>query len=66
MYYEINVSKKGQHYFATKESSILDKNEALIIAKDLKMRFPETEGFEVILTQWSKVGKQVCCLQPTV
>ena len=56
MWYEINVSKKGVHYFATSERSITTIAKAVEIRDLLKKAMPVEEGFRVNITQWSKTG----------
>lgn len=41
MYYEINVSLNGSHYFATAERSLKDEREARILLSDIRSRFTE-------------------------
>jgi len=59
MWYEINVSKDGQHYFATHERSITTIDRAVEIRDRLKLAMPEEEGFEYTITQWQKTGIKV-------
>lgn len=59
MYYEINVSLNGQHFFATAERSITNLNKAEKIYNLFKEKFPESEGYKIDITEWSKVGKVV-------
>lgn len=59
MYYEINVTLNGKHFFATAERSITnrwDLNNKLKIFID---KFPKEEGFEISVTKWEKVGVTV-------
>lgn len=56
MWYEINVSKKGVHYFATSERSITTIAKAVEIRDLLKKAMPIEEGFNFTITQWSKTG----------
>ena len=56
MYYEINVTLNGKHFFATAERSITnrwDLNNKLKIFVD---KFPKEEGYEISVTKWEKVG----------
>jgi hypothetical protein len=46
MSYEINVSKRGKHYFATAKRSIDTLTQAVEIRDALKKAFPPEEGFE--------------------
>ena len=59
MYYKINVSKKGQHLFATAENSITSSN----ILKQVYLKFveifPKEKGYKITVTQYSIVGKVV-------
>lgn len=50
MYFEINVSKDGLHYFATHERSITTVTKAVQVASDFFKRFPESEGFSLSLS----------------
>lgn len=56
MWYEINVSKKGVHYFATSERSITTIAKAVEIRDLLKKAMPIEEGFRFTITQWQKSG----------
>lgn len=59
MWYEINVSKDGQHYFATHERSITTIDKAMEIRDRLKQSMSEEEGFKYTITQLQKVGIQI-------
>ena len=59
MWYEINVSRDGQHYFATDKRSITTLARALDVRELLKKAMPEEEGFEYTITQWNTVGIQI-------
>jgi hypothetical protein len=59
MFYEINVSKDGRHYFATHERSLIGKVEALKAYHDFVKRFPASEGFYVTLTECRRSGKDI-------
>ena len=59
MSYEINVSKNGQHYFATAERSITSEYKAFEEVKHFQSIFPESEGFEIILTKLIRAGQKV-------
>jgi len=47
MYYEINVSLHGVHFFGTHERSLTSRAHALDVYRLLVERFPSTEGFAV-------------------
>jgi hypothetical protein len=59
MWYEINVSKDGQHYFATHERSIMTISKAVEIRDRLRKAMPEEEGFKYTITQWQTTGVQI-------
>lgn len=56
MWYEINVSKDGKHYFATHERSITTIDRAAEILVRLKMAMPEEEGFRYTVTRKETTG----------
>lgn len=56
MWYEINVSKDGMHYFATDKRSIPTVKAAVEIRDRLKKAMPEEEGFKFTITQWQTSG----------
>ncbi len=60
-HYKINVSHttKG-HYFATAPHSLMClEAKAQEVARDIRARFPEAEGFKVTLTRWEGTGRGV-------
>lgn len=57
MYYEINVSKNGKHFFATAERSITNKWKLKEVYDVLKEKFPQKEGYEVSVTKYETVGE---------
>lgn len=59
MYYEINVSLNGKHYFATAERSLTDKETAVNMAIHFKFLFPEKDGYLVDLKSTEKTWKEV-------
>lgn len=59
MYYEINVSLNGNHFFATAERSITNKHTLEAVYKVFKEKFPESEGYKISVQRWEKVGKNV-------
>ncbi len=56
MWYEINVSKDGKHYFATDERSITTIDRAAEILARLKTAMPEEEGFKYTVTRKETIG----------
>jgi hypothetical protein len=59
MSYEINVSFRGVHFFATAERSVtsfLDLKKVFPVIRD---KFPESEGYEISVTEYHRVGKQI-------
>lgn len=59
MYYEINVSLNGQHYFATADRSIRTKEQAENIFNHFKILFPAVDGYRMRVTKWESTGKEV-------
>jgi hypothetical protein len=58
-HYEINVSHKGRHLFATDTRSAVDENTARMLVNIIIERFPAKEGFEVSCTHWRCGGTSV-------
>ena len=56
MYYEINVSLNGQHFFATDKRSITNKIALEVIYKILKQKFPLEEGYDITVSKYETVG----------
>ena len=56
MYYEINVSLNGHHFFATAERSITSIYELKKVYPVIRAKFPETEGYEITVTYEEQVG----------
>jgi hypothetical protein len=52
-FYEINITKKGIHVFAT-DSTIRSYNDSQILKllKLFKLKFPESEDYQVSVTAW--------------
>lgn len=63
MYYEITVSHEGKHLFATAERSITDKDTLRDVFTLMHSKFPESEGYKIIITKYEKVGKFVSALE---
>lgn len=59
MWFEINVSKDGLHYFATHERSITTLPKLEEVVKDFSEKFPETEGYSIIVTKQQVVGEGI-------
>lgn len=47
MYYEINVSKNGQHFFATAERSIRSMEELQRVYPEIARLFTAADGYEI-------------------
>ena len=56
MYYEINISLNGKHFFATHQRSIDSSGKLIQVFKTLNLKFPESEGYEIITTFYSDSG----------
>ena len=59
MYYEINISLNGQHFFATNERSITDKHKLNKVYKELKEKFTNEDGYNITVTKYETVGKYI-------
>lgn len=57
MHYEINVSRFGKHLFATHERSLTNSESAMMVLRMIVNRFPESEGFKVLITREEKRGE---------
>lgn len=56
MYYEINVSLNGRHFFATAERSIQRAEDLKKVFVILDDKFPESEGYELSTTCSPQTG----------
>lgn len=59
MWYEINVSLNGMHFFATHARSITSYEQLKVVYATFKEKFKESEGYELSVTEYSTVGKSV-------
>jgi hypothetical protein len=59
MYYEINVSRGGVHYFATAERSLTTLTQVKEVYQKLKISFPENAGYSITISKWQKVGESI-------
>lgn len=56
MYYEINVSLNGSHFFATNERSLRNQADMQKVYDKLKIAFPESEGYKLSVEKWETRG----------
>lgn len=59
MYYEINVSLNGKHFFATDKRSITNERALKEVYKVFKEKFPIKEGYDILVSHYETVGKFV-------
>jgi hypothetical protein len=59
MWYEINVSKDGNHLFATHERSLDNKYDADDLYTLFLSKFPAKEGYKLQMTKWEKIGHEI-------
>lgn len=59
LYFEINVSWNGQHFFATAPKSLTDAARARAVFEDLYKRYPKGEGYEITVTKWETTGTKL-------
>ena len=57
LFYQINVSLNGQHFFETDINSIPNKATMEKVYKVFKEKFPIEEGYDILV--WDMVGKFV-------
>lgn len=51
MWYEINVSKNKNHFFATHERSIVTHGKLIAVLKEFQNAFPKEKGFEISVSK---------------
>lgn len=56
MYWTINVSLNGTHFFATGDHSISTDRQLKPVLKTIIEKFPESEGYKVTATFWRNSG----------
>ncbi|MDN3160901.1 hypothetical protein P0E55_14430 [Enterococcus faecalis] len=59
MYYEINVSRDGKHFFATAPRSITSMHDLQSVYPVLSNAFPASDGYELTVTRWKNRGYNV-------
>jgi hypothetical protein len=59
MYYRINISRNGNHLFATADHSLTDHADFLFCLDILVAKFPKDEGYDLTATQWTSVGTTI-------
>ena len=59
MYYEINVSKNGEHLFATAERSLRSFRQTQEVFWELSSVFQESKGYKVEVSKWETTGEVV-------
>lgn len=57
MYYEINVSKHGVHFFATAERSIDNEHKLKEVYQELSKFFKPEHGYKLTITRYDKIGR---------
>lgn len=56
MYYEINVSLNGSHFFATSKRSIKDIHQAKRVLTAIVNKFPLRQGYKVTISKYDESG----------
>lgn len=59
MYYEINVSLNGRHYFATDSRSLITEADAEAMYKHFLALFRKEDGYEIEMTYWITKGRRI-------
>lgn len=55
-HYEINVALNGRHFFATHQRSCITRNDYKDVVREIRKRFPESDGFKVTASHWIGIG----------
>jgi len=56
VYYEINISRNGKHFFATNSRSVTTEKELNIILPVIENKFTAEEGYQIMVTCYETVG----------
>lgn len=59
MYYEVNISLNGKHFFATNERSITDEHKLKEVYGTLREKFPNEDGYNITVVKYETVGKHI-------
>ena len=59
MYYEINVSLNGRHFFATDKRSITTERALKEVYPIIKKKFPPEEGYDILVSHTETIGKYI-------
>ena len=65
MYYEINISKNGEHHFATSDRSITTHTKLLELVEELSKLYTPENGFKITASQVETISRPVDISQPT-
>ncbi len=57
--YEINIALNGQHYFATADRSIISRDKAFQIMRELQTIYTKEKGFSMSLSELVKGSKKI-------
>lgn len=58
-HYEVNVSRNGQHFFATAPRSLLTRQQALDAVNAFMERFPAEDGYKVTCYGKAETGREM-------
>lgn len=59
MYYEINVSLNGKHFFATAERSLTTESDARKAFVVFSEKFPAAEGYQLMTRRYETAGYSI-------
>lgn len=59
MYYEINISLNGRHFFATDKRSITTERALKEVYPIIKKKFPPEEGYDILVSCTKTTGKYI-------
>lgn len=59
MYYVINVSRNGLHFFATGPNSVVTDNDLRKVLPEIRRAFPESAGYAVAVSHEQTTGRYI-------
>ena len=59
MYYEINVSLNGRHFFATDKRSITTERALKEVYEVFKEKFPQEDGYDILVSCTKTTGRYI-------
>lgn len=57
MYYEICITLRGKHFFATSDRSLTTRDQMLKVLDVFLTKFPESEGYSILVFENRTTGR---------